>query len=207
MPRRRLPYVAYLALVWTAVAPAAAQTELKVKALDPGGRVLEGIRFAFAGVESLPTTGAGVTGLTVPEFLLKATNRLGEAEPLMRRALAIHEASFGPGHPDVAGGLNNLATLLQDANRLGEAEPLIRRALAITEASYGPDHPRFAIVLNNLATLLKATNRRGEAESLMRRALAIFEASFGEDHPNVRGTRGNLKVLLWENAKQSAPPD
>ena len=34
--------------------------------------------------------------------LLQATNRLGEAEPLMRRALAIDEASYGPDHPNVA---------------------------------------------------------------------------------------------------------
>ena len=31
--------------------------------------------------------------------LLQATNRLGEAEPLMRRALAIDEASYGKDHP------------------------------------------------------------------------------------------------------------
>ena len=76
---------------------------------------------------------------------MQATNRLGEAEPLMRRALAIDEASYGPDHPDVAIDLNNLAPLLQATNRLGEAEPLIRRALAIDEASYGPDHPDVAI--------------------------------------------------------------
>ena len=34
--------------------------------------------------------------------LLQATNRLGEAEPLMRRALGIDEASYGPDHPNVA---------------------------------------------------------------------------------------------------------
>ena len=34
--------------------------------------------------------------------LLQATNRLAEAEPLYRRALAIDEKSFGPEHPDVA---------------------------------------------------------------------------------------------------------
>ena len=117
--------------------------------------------------------------------LLQATNRLGEAEPLMRRALAIDEASYGPDHPNVAIRLNNLARLLQDTNRLGEAEPLMRRALAIDEASYGPDHPKVAIRLNNLAQLLKATNRLGEAEPLMRRALAIDEASYGPDHPEV----------------------
>jgi tetratricopeptide (TPR) repeat protein len=44
--------------------------------------------------------------------LLKEANRLGEAEPLMRRALAINEKSFGYNHPNVAVCLNNLAGLL-----------------------------------------------------------------------------------------------
>ena len=91
--------------------------------------------------------------------LLKATNRLPEAEPLMRRALAIDEKSYGPEHPDVAIDLNNLAALLQATNRLPEAEPLMRRALTIDEKSYGPEHPDVAIDLNNLAALLQATNR------------------------------------------------
>ena len=52
--------------------------------------------------------------------LLQATNRLGDAEPLMRRALAIDEASYGDAHPKVARDLNNLAQLLQATNRLGE---------------------------------------------------------------------------------------
>ena len=64
--------------------------------------------------------------------LLKATNRLGEAEPLMRRALEIDEASFGGQHPAVAIRLNNLGQLLKATNRLGEAEPLMRRALEST---------------------------------------------------------------------------
>jgi tetratricopeptide (TPR) repeat protein len=78
--------------------------------------------------------------------LLQATNRLAEAEPLMRRALAIDEKSYGPDHPNVAIRLNNLASMLQATNRLAEAEPLMRRALEIDEKSYGSDHPmlRFA---------------------------------------------------------------
>ena len=84
-------------------------------------------------------------------MLLQATNRLAEAEPLMRRALAIDEKSFGPDHPNVASDLNNLALLLQATNRLAEAEPLYRRALAIDEKSFGPDHPNVANSLNNLA--------------------------------------------------------
>ena len=103
---------------------------------------------------------------TIWRQLLQATNRLAEAEPLIRRALAIDEKSFGPDHPNVAIGLNNLALLLQATNRLAEAEPLMRRALAIDEKSFGPDHPDVAIDLNNLAMLLQDTNRLAEAEPL-----------------------------------------
>ena len=59
--------------------------------------------------------------------VLQATNRLADAEPLMRRALAIDEQSYGPDHPHVAIDLNNLAALLQATNRLADAEPLSRR--------------------------------------------------------------------------------
>ena len=88
-------------------------------------------------------------------MVLKATNRLTEAEPLMRRALAIDEQSYGAEHPDVAIDLNNLALLLQDTNRLMEAEPLMRRALAIFVNSLGHDHPSSVGVGNNYRALLK----------------------------------------------------
>jgi len=130
-----------------------------------------------------------------------------QAEPLLRRALAIAEASYGPEHPEVATALNNLAMLLYATNRLKEAEPLLRRALAIDEASYGPKHPNVARDLNNLATLLKATNRLKEAEPLLRRALAIYEASYGPEHPNVARDLNNLATLLYAtNRLKEAEP-
>ncbi len=125
-----------------------------------------------------------------------ARGRFRSAEPLMRRALAIVERSYGPDHPDVAIRLNNLAQLLQATDRLDEAEPLMRQALAIDERSYGPDHPDVAIDLNNLATLLQATDRLDEAEPLMRQALAIDERSLGTDHPDVATDLNNLAMLL-----------
>ena len=75
------------------------------------------------------------TDLNNLALLLQDTNRLAEAEPLYRRALAIDETSYGTEHPKVATDLNGLALLLQDTNRLGEAEPLYLRALAIDEKS------------------------------------------------------------------------
>jgi len=74
--------------------------------------------------------------------LLQETNRLAEAEPLLRRALAIDEKIFGPEHQNVGRDLSNLATGLQDANRLIEAEPLMRRAVTILEKSFGENHPK-----------------------------------------------------------------
>ncbi len=128
--------------------------------------------------------------------LLQSKAAYAEAEPLKRRALAIAEATYGPGHPTVAIRLNNLALLLQATNRLAEAEPLMRRALEIDEAAYGPDHPTLAIILINLAHILQATNRLAEAEPLMRRALVIDEAAYGPDHPSVAGDLNNLAALL-----------
>jgi len=144
---------------------------------------------------------AGITKPTARLFndlgvLFLAQARYLEAEPLMRRALAIDDASHGPEHPAVARDLNNLAQLLQATNRLTEAEPLMRQALVIDEASYGPEHPSVACVLNNLARLLQATNRLAEAEPLIRRALAIDEASFGPEHPEVATRLNNLARLL-----------
>ena len=128
--------------------------------------------------------------------LLRYTNRLGEAEPLMRRALLIAEAALGDQHPNVAVCLNNLAMLLQATNRIEEAEPLMRRALLIAEAALGEQHPNVAVCLNSLARVLQATNRIEEAESLMRRALEIDEATLGEHHPNVAIHLNNLAILL-----------
>ena len=128
--------------------------------------------------------------------LLQRTNRLGEAEPLMWRALEIDKAAFGEQHPTVATDLNNLAALLLETNRIEEAEPLIWRALEIDKAAFGEQHPTVATDLNNLAQVLKDTNRIEEAEPLMWRALEIDKAAFGEQHPTVAIRLNNLAILL-----------
>jgi hypothetical protein len=129
-------------------------------------------------------------------LLLQATNRLAEAEPLIRRALAIDEKSFGPEHPDVARDLNNLAQLLKATNRLAEAEPLMRRALSIDEKSFGPEHPNVATDLDNLAQLRAERGDWTETAALGRRAKPILIARKGGES----GDRGGLaKAVLASN--------
>ena len=191
-----------------AASPARAQSDAELKALNDqvvalhkAAKYQEAIAVAGRYVEAAKKKHGEdhpdyATAISRLAQLLKATNRLAEAEPLMRRALAIDETSSGPEHPKVAIRLNNLAQLLKVTNRLAEAEPLYRRALAIDEKSLGPEHPNVATDLNNLALLLKATNRLAEAEPLYRRALAIDEKSFGPDHPEVATDLNNLAQLL-----------
>ena len=139
--------------------------------------------------------------------LLQRTNRLGEAEPLMRQTLDINEAILGKRHPTVAICLNNLATLLKDTNRILEAEQLMRRALEIAEAAFGAKHPTVATYLNSLAMVLRNADRTEEAEPLMRRALDIGVAAFGEQHPSVAIFFNNLATLLTDtNRTMEAEP-
>jgi tetratricopeptide (TPR) repeat protein len=142
--------------------------------------------------------------------LLHRTNRLEEAEQLMRRALAIEETVIEETDLEEtdleetsSAELINLALLLADTNRLEEAESLLKRALAIIEASLGPDHPEVATTLNNLAAVLLETSRLEEAESLLKRALTIEEESFGPNHPKVAPTLNNLAILLQKTNRLS----
>jgi tetratricopeptide (TPR) repeat protein len=128
--------------------------------------------------------------------LLKGKALHAEAEPLMRRVLAIDEASHGPAHPSVARDLSSVALLLKDTGRHEEAERLMRRALAIDEAHDGSDDRNVATDLSNLALLLKDTGRHEEAERLMRRALGIDDGSNDPHPPDVARDLSNLGLLL-----------
>ena len=139
-----------------------------------------------------------------PETFATALHQLGlfhnervehtAGEPLLRRALAIDEKSYGAEHPVVAGDLNSLAQSLQNTNCREEAKRLLQRALAIDEKHYGHDHPVVANILHNLA-MLTDTNHR-QAELLYRRALTIRESSLGLKHVEISATLNNLAQLL-----------
>jgi CHAT domain-containing protein len=199
-----------LLAIGPAPSPAQAQQTAELKGLNDqvvelyrAGKFTQAIPLAERYAEAMkarhgPEHPAYATALNNLAQLLHDTNRLSEAERLMRLALAIHEKSLGLEHTVVATDLNNLAQLLQDTNRLSEAELLMRRALAINMKSFGPEHPDVAAVFNNLALLLRHTNRRSEAEPLMRRALAINEKSFGSEHPLVAASLDNLAQLLQD---------
>ena len=118
-----------------------------------------------------------------------------QAEPLLKRALAISEQQLGPDHPNMASSLNNLAALYQDQGKYELAEPLYLRALSIYEQQLGPEHPWTATSLNTLATLYRTQGKYKQAEALYLRALAIREQQLGPDHPNTAQSVSWLAAL------------
>jgi tetratricopeptide (TPR) repeat protein len=97
--------------------------------------------------------------------------------------LQIRERVQGPGHPEVAFPLNNLAELYREQSKDAEAEPLYLRALHIWEQTLGVDHPFVAHPLNGLANLYRGQGRSMEAEAFYHHALSIREQQLGPHHP------------------------
>ena len=63
--------------------------------------------------------------------LYHGQGRYAQAEPLLKRSLAISEKALGPDHPDVATSLENYAAQLRKMHRDAEAEKLEARAREI----------------------------------------------------------------------------
>jgi len=78
-----------------------------------------------------------------------------QAQPLLERAVAISEQTFGPEHPTTAGCLSNLAEAYALQSRHQEAESLYLHALAIYKQAFGQDHPNIAIVMEAYTSLLE----------------------------------------------------
>ncbi len=121
-------------------------------------------------------------GLIGQAAALHNRGKYAEAEPLLRKALAINEDILGPKHPDSALTCNYLANNLQAQHRYREAEALYRKVLAGREEVLGRKHPETNTSRNNLGQNLQEQGRAREAEPLLREALAIWEEVLGPRH-------------------------
>jgi serine/threonine protein kinase len=132
---------------------------------------------------------------------LRGLGRLDEAEPNLRKSLALRRGALPAGHRDTAGSLNNYATILREQNKLAEAEPLIREALKIQRTSLPAGHLDIANSLNNLARLLQDQNRLAEAEPLVHEAMQISRAALPAGDPDIVTSLSTLSMLLIRQNK------
>ena len=87
--------------------------------------------------------------------LLVARGEYEEAEPLLRRALAIRIKWLEPEHPDVATTLRNFGNLFQAQGKFEMAGDYFERALLIRKRFLRPEHPKTRQALNSLINLLR----------------------------------------------------
>lgn len=132
---------------------------------------------------------------------LQGLGRYADAEPNLRKSLAIRRAALPAGHPSIAASMGKLALLLAEQNNLADAESLQREALAIDRATLPAGHPNIAAGLNNLANLLSTQNKFAEAETLSRESLEIARVALPDGHPNIAFGLNNLAMLLHAQNK------
>jgi tetratricopeptide (TPR) repeat protein len=137
---------------------------------------------------------------------LEQKQNFRDAEPLLRRALAIQRKVLGPSL-DTATTLLNLGSLLQNLQRAAEAERVEREAISILEQKR-PQSTELAAACTNLADLLSTQKDFSPAAALLRRAIAIDEAIFGIDDQEVAVDLANLGELLKGHGQDAAarPP-
>jgi class 3 adenylate cyclase/tetratricopeptide (TPR) repeat protein len=126
------------------------------------------------------------------------------AEPFLRRALAIQEASQGADHPDTARTIVTLGGSFQGRGDMRGAEHMFRRALAIRERVYGLDHPLTIDTVEYLAHAVSELGQLEEAESLCRRALEVHERTLGSEAPTTASAMTGLAAVLVKRGDATA---
>jgi tetratricopeptide (TPR) repeat protein len=116
------------------------------------------------------------------------------AEKHGRKAAAISERHFEPGHPRIATSQSNLGEVLRNLGELKEARDLLRKALESDEKSFEPGHPIIALRQSVLALVLQNLGELKEARDLAGRACRSFRVKFGPGHPYTKTAKRN-----WES--------
>ena len=119
--------------------------------------------------------------------VLRYTNRLAEAESVVREALAITEKS-SPDTPWLATTLSDLAWVLAAQGRDGDARPLYERALDIRTRTLPPKHRALAWSHNQLGLIAEREKKWAEALDHYRAAGEIV-ATIGSTNARTRLTQ------------------
>lgn len=137
-------------------------------------------------------------------FLYVTQDQYAEAEPLLKRALAIRQQALGTEPAEVATSLNNLAALYGAQGEFEKAEPLYQQAIRILETAQGPDRLDLATAMSNLALLYEAREDYGKADVLYQEALTVMEKVLGPDHPDVATALVGYADLLRKTHRHAA---
>jgi serine/threonine-protein kinase len=130
-----------------------------------------------------------------------SSGKYGEADTLLREALALTRQVHGAESRLTAQMMNNLGLALTAERRLDEAGGFLHDAVALYKKLLGNDHPLVASAAWSLGTLRQQQKRLSEAEALLREAVAIQEIRYGREHLETSGGRVGLAWVLADAGK------
>lgn len=133
--------------------------------------------------------------------LLTHLNRLDEAEPLLREAMAESRRVLGPFHGISLRSVEYLAGLHRDKDHLAEAEARYTSCLADARNAPTQDQDLIFSVLFNLGDVYLRQGKIEEAEPLYRRVVDERRRLKGARHPETLTTINNLAVVLEKQKK------
>jgi tetratricopeptide (TPR) repeat protein len=136
-----------------------------------------------------------VQSLTGLGDMVRIRGRYDEAEPHLREAIAIGEASLGGEDEDVVTAVNSLAVLFKYSGRFDDAAALYARALRAAEAA-GVDDESLATLLHNIGGLEHARGDYAAGEPAARRSVELRERARGPDHPAVAADVAALAAIV-----------
>ncbi len=115
-----------------------------------------------------------VTDLSNLAGSLLAQDKHDQAEPFVRRAIAIAESTGKLEPLKMAELFSTLSNIYFKQERFDEAEVLIRKSFEIRKKNLNKEDPDMAQILSDYAKLLRKMNRPQEAEVMYKQSLAIL---------------------------------
>lgn len=117
-----------------------------------------------------------------------AAGRAGEAEPLLRQALALRRRLYGPSAATAA-LLNNYGKLLLLSGRAAESLPVLSEAATMGARFAGVGSMHHVAALSGVAEAQLQGGDATRAEATAREALAAADARLGKRHPGTASPR------------------
>lgn len=131
----------------------------------------------------------------------RSLSNFKDAEPLLREAVQLSEASLPDDDPDRAAAYHQYGWLLQDQADLLGAMTQYHRALDIHAARKPPDPLAVAAVEFNMAYLNMFTGEGVDSETLFRRVIETRERYLGRDHRLVAVSKMALSMLFLDRGR------
>ena len=157
--------------------------------------------------DSAAATPARAARLETAADILRFGGDAGEAERLIREALAMNRRLFGDRHQRVGTTLVRLGSMLTHAGRHESADSALAAAVALLRAAYPGGHPALSDALSARASQRLLTRQWAEAETMLREAVEIERRFHGEGSPSHRAELRRLgQALTLQDELDEAVP-